>query len=173
MKLLPLAFFLILISCAKKPLCDTSYPEPLSQVPESFRIYGYVSSVYGKTPFLLAKENGEYELKVGTLGNLRLYADTLCYGDECYDLPVRFEDLIFANLLKGNEKVICKGNIRVFKGEGVRVVFKNGLPVSLKIDNALSVSFLAFSKEGFVKSLEINLADYRLSVVIEKAERLR
>lgn len=171
-----LLLLILLSACAYRETCPKDYPELAVSIPEEFKLYGYIGSVYGKRPFLLIKRGQEYALKVGGAGEVYLSSEEVCYGDECFKLPLPVEHLIFGRLLEGDERVVCRDGFRVFtkKSGNMRkeVVYRENLPVSLTLKGNYEIkAFLSsYDEKGFFKRVLLKINDQKLELFIEELE---
>ncbi len=167
---LVLLLFLAL-SCAVKEPCKVSFLDLAGRPPpESFRAYGYITTPYGRHPFLLKKREGNYSLKVGRVRGLELKHKSICYFERCYLLPESVEDIIFTHFLRRAEVIGCDREY-VYLKAGEETFYAKSLRGGLKIlypDSEVTLTLLDRVKEGYFRRLFITTPNVRFNIFIEK-----
>ena len=182
MKLFFLLLFLFLFSCAPKveKRCDLQsslQSLPRTKAPENFRLHGYVKYGPLRFPFLFAKEEGKYRLKVAKAPRIRVFEDRFCVKKKCYLLPAPPEKVIFGELVSGRERAFCRGSYLVLESSSdlyeKKIFFEGGKPVkavvkNLKNGKTFTVLFRERDKRGFFRELVFKGRGGSVKLLIEE-----
>ena len=186
MKVLIPILVMLVLSCAPKvrevgKVCPS--PSELfslyayRNVPPNFKVYGKLKYGPLRLPFMFAKSEGEYTLRVAKVGKLEVFEDRFCLKDKCYLLPAPPENLIFGKILAGDETLSCKENLVYLTHKGevyTRTVVLEGRKAKEMIlynprkNRTAKVIFGKEDPKGFFRSIQLYSEGNELTISIEE-----
>ncbi len=176
---------LLISACAPKPEKKCPPKETVlssylnSEIPDSFVIYGKVKYGPVKRPFMLAKKEGVYRIKVAGVKEVSLSESRICLEGKCYLLPVPVERILFGRVLDGYSYSFCRAGERVFKiGGGVyeRLVTFAGANlremqvVNLRNGKKIKVTFGERNEKGFYKRVSFESEGDGFDLIVEEVK---
>ncbi len=181
-KLLSLALLVFLtfsctpMVCPQEGSLRTIYSQ--ERVPKSYS--ALLSVKYGplQIPVFIKKNGASYEIRMAGSEPVSYRAQNSCIDSVCVDLPFSLDALLFGTVLRGDEKLTqCSINTLTFEKDDQiysrRYIFSEGQLKRVEIwdrngNRTLSINFSHRTREGYYRSLDIDVGGMRLRINVEE-----
>ncbi|MDQ7082075.1 MAG: hypothetical protein Q9N34_03135 [Aquificota bacterium] len=184
--MIPVLIAFLVLSCAPLHRAERECPgtEDLMNIyasgktPKEFRIYGKVRYGPMKVPFLIARFDDIYTVKVPRR-DVKVLDGKVCLRDRCYLLPLPPENLVFGGVLRGGEREFCDGGVKVFSERGIvyerTVIFEGKKLREMRIKNlkngkVIRVIFGERDPRGYFREIKIRTGGTGFKLLIEEVE---
>ncbi|NPB08534.1 MAG: hypothetical protein GXN96_06360 [Aquificae bacterium] len=163
-----LAVLFLFLACAPKvcPPPEEVLSRVLKAPPPKVEVRGYVKAGFLRTPFLVKREGGEEEVKVG-MGGLRISSEALCFGPACVELPASPLEVLYGYFPGKYRVEKCNGELVLVSEEGVKLWIREGKLVKAQVKD-LQLLYGKRSREGYYEEVEVLYGDFKLKIKVEE-----